>query len=98
MSQNELLLLAQRYLVEQAMIVVIVLLVIGYFLKSTPVIKDWLIPWLLTGIGILMAWGVFEAISIQSTIQGILAAGMAILIHQLWKQTAGRYSKNESRK
>ncbi len=87
MNQTELLALAQQYMVPQALIVVVALLVIGYFLKKTPIIKDWLIPWILVCVGIILAWGVLEAITIQATIQGILAAGVATLTHQLWKQT-----------
>lgn len=90
MSQSELLMLAKEYLVAQAVIVVIALLVIGYFLKSTPYIKDWAIPWILVGVGIVLAWGVLEEITVQSSIQGILAAGIASLTHQLWKQTTGK--------
>ncbi|WP_236841145.1 phage holin family protein [Brevibacillus formosus] len=69
------------------MIVVVVLLVVGAMLKKTPQVADWLIPWLLAGSGVGLAWGVMGAISVQATIQGILAAGIATLGHQLWKQT-----------
>ncbi|QRG66922.1 phage holin family protein [Brevibacillus choshinensis] len=87
MNETDLLALANQFLLDKALIVVVALLVIGVFLKKTPWIPDWSIPWILTGGGIGMAWGVLGAISVQATIQGILAAGIATLGHQLWKQT-----------
>lgn len=87
MKETDLLALANQYLLEEALIVVVVLLVVGAMLKKTPLIADWSIPWLLTGSGIGLAWGVMGVISVQATIQGILAAGIATLGHQLWKQT-----------
>ncbi|EJL29930.1 phage holin family protein [Brevibacillus sp. BC25] len=87
MKETDLLELANQYLLEDVLVVVIALLVIGVMLKKTPRIADWLIPWLLTVSGVGLAWGVMGAISVQATIQGILAAGIATLGHQLWKQT-----------
>ncbi|WP_025844761.1 phage holin family protein [Brevibacillus agri] len=87
MNQSELLALAQQYMVDKALIVVVVLLVLGYFLKRTPHIPDWSIPWLLTLAGIFLACGILQAYTIENIVQGILAAGVASLTHQLWKQT-----------
>ncbi|MBY0085788.1 phage holin family protein [Brevibacillus brevis] len=87
MKETDLLALANQYLLDDVLIVVIALLVIGTMLKKTPLVADWLIPWLLTVSGVGLAWGVMGAISVQGTIQGILAAGIATLGHQLWKQT-----------
>lgn len=87
MKETDLLALANQYLLDDVLVVVIALLVIGVMLKKTPHIADWLIPWLLTVSGVGLAWGVMGAISVQATIQGILAAGIATLGHQLWKQT-----------
>lgn len=87
MNETDLLGLAKQFLLDQALIVVVALLVIGLFLKKTPMVQDWLIPWILTGMGIVLACGVLGGITVQATIQGILAAGIANLGHQLWKQT-----------
>lgn len=87
MKETDLLVLANQYLLDEALIVVVALLIIGVILKNTPWIVDWSIPWLLTVSGVGLAWGVMGAISVQATIQGILAAGIATLGHQLWKQT-----------
>ncbi|WGV57760.1 phage holin family protein [Brevibacillus brevis] len=87
MKETDLLALANEYLLDEVLIVVVALLFIGVILKKTPRVADWLIPWLLTVSGVGLAWGVMGAISVQATIQGILAAGIATLGHQLWKQT-----------
>lgn len=90
MNETDLLTLANQFLLDKALIVVVALLVVGVFLKKTPRIPDWLIPWILTVSGIGLAWGVIGEISVQATIQGILAAGIASLGHQLWKQTTDK--------
>lgn len=38
----------QQYLDPKMLIVVIALLILGNFLKQTPLLKDWLIIWILT--------------------------------------------------
>lgn len=87
MNQTELLVLIQQYMVDKAAVVVAVLLLLGYFLKRTPRVHDWSIPWLLTLAGIVLACGILQSFAIESIVQGILAAGVASLTHQLWKQT-----------
>lgn len=87
MTQTEILALAQQYMADKALIVVVVLLVLGYFLKRTPRVQDWTIPWLLTLAGIVLACGILQAVTVESVVQGILAAGVASLTHQLWRQT-----------
>ena len=88
MNQTDLLALAQQYMADKALVVVVVLLVLGYFLKRTPRVQDWMIPWSLTAAGIALACGILQAMTVESVVQGILAAGIASLTHQLWKQTA----------
>lgn len=90
MSQNELLSIVMQNIGPQMMIVYVALLVIGYFLKKTPVVKDWSIPWVLVGIGILLACGVLKGITVVAVIQGVLVAGAASITHQLWKQTTDK--------
>ena len=63
----------------------VALYVIGVFLKATPKIVDWTIPWilLLTAIlsaNVLLGWG------INSSIQGVLSCGISVLGNQLYKQ------------
>ncbi|WP_445487232.1 phage holin family protein [Niallia sp. 03133] len=78
--------LLKDYLNENYYILVPVLWVIGYAVKQTPKIPDWLIIWILLTFSILLgtfAYGMtFEAIT-----NGILAAGVSVLGHQIIKQT-----------
>lgn len=74
------------YIVEQALILVPALWIVGAFLKKTPNVPDWVIPWA------LLAAGVGGAIAIigttpEAVIQGILVTGVAVLGHQIVKQT-----------
>lgn len=77
------------YLIEESIILVPALWVIGVFLKKTPFISNWIIPWILLALGIL---GSFFNLGIKftSVMQGILATGAAVLGHQLLKQSIRR--------
>lgn len=82
-----------NYIVEQALILVPVLYILGLMLKQTKQIKDWTIPW------ILLVCGVCGSIALigpnaNAVIQGILTAGAAVFGDQLVKQTAVK-SKEE---
>ncbi|MGO4119187.1 phage holin family protein, partial [Rhizobium ruizarguesonis] len=67
MSPSELLALAQSYLVDKALIVVVILLMLGYFLKRTPHVPDWSIPWLLTLAVIVLACGILQAYTMENS-------------------------------
>lgn len=73
------------YIIEQALIVVPVLLVIGQILKSTPKMKDWLIPYILLVLGITFTIGIM-GINMQAIVQGVLVSGAAVFANQLYKQ------------
>ena len=72
--------------IDQSLVpLAVALYVIGVFLKATPKIVDWTIPWilLLTPIlsaNVLLGWG------INSSIQGVLSCGISVLGNQLYKQ------------
>lgn len=73
------------YIVDQAFIVILVLLFIGKILKGTPKFKDWLIPYVLLVLGIIFA--VFlMGFNVDAVIQGILVSGAAVFGHQLYTQ------------
>lgn len=96
MNQTELLALMQQYMADKALVVVVVLLALGYYLKRTPRVQDWMIPWALTLTGIVLACGILGVISAESVVQGILAAGVATLTHQLWKQTTDKRKDDDT--
>ena len=76
----------QKYMIEQALILIPALYVIGMALKRTKKISDSLIPLLLLCFGVLGGVGLL-GFSTYSIIQGILATGGAILGNQLIKQS-----------
>lgn len=78
-----------KYIVEEALIVIPVLWVIGKLLKETPRIQNWLIPWVLLVIGVVATMGIM-GFTIESAIQGVLVAGASVFGHQLLKQTQNR--------
>ena len=78
-----------EYIINEALIVVPALWIIGRFLKKTPKIQDWVIPWVLLVVGILATLGIM-GFTIDAAVQGILVAGAAVFGHQLVKQTQNR--------
>ena len=83
------------YIVSEAYILIPVLYVIGMFLKRTPKIADWLIPWVLLGLGIL--GGFFLAgMSVHGVLQGILVAGVTVFANQLYKQTINKTNADDN--
>ena len=78
------------YLIEKMLVLVPVLYIIGMFIKSTPKVKDWLIPWILLGLGLVgaVAIGLTTGVPIvDAVIQGILVTGVTVLTNQLIVQT-----------
>lgn len=74
------------YIVSDAYILIPVLYVIGMLLKKIPGIKDWLIPWVLLGLG--MIGGFFlSGMKLGGILQGVLVTGATVFANQLYKQT-----------
>nr|WP_236838727.1 phage holin family protein [Caldalkalibacillus salinus] len=74
------------YIKDELYALIPVLWIIGNFLKITPVIKNWTIPWILLSIAIIFST-VILGLTIQAFLQGVLVTGGAVLVHQLIKQT-----------
>jgi len=77
----------KSYVVEQALILLPLLWIIGAVIKHTPLIPNWLIPYILLALGAVGGLLVVSA-DVSGAVQGMLAAGLAVLGHQLVKQTA----------
>ncbi len=80
----------QKYLIQQMLILIPVLYVIGMILKSTPKVKDWIIPWVLLVIGVIFAVLIgmgAEIPIVDAVVQGILVAGVTVFTNQLIVQT-----------
>lgn len=74
-----------EYITEKAYILIPVLYLLGFIIKKTPMIPDWLIPYILLVIGILAGMALVGW-TIDGCIQGALVAGITVLANQLWKQ------------
>lgn len=77
------------YIVDQALIVIPVLLILGKIFKETPSFKDWLIPYLLLLLGIIFTTFLM-GFNVDAFIQGILVSGAAVFGHQLYIQAVER--------
>ncbi|WP_148434727.1 phage holin family protein [Gracilibacillus massiliensis] len=77
------------FLQEDFYYIVPALWFIGYACKRTPFLPDWLIVWILLGIGVLAACNLYGW-NTRSIAEGVIATGMAVFSHQIVKQTFHR--------
>lgn len=84
----------EQYILPEIAIIIPVLIITGMMLKKATYIQDWTIPIILAVVGILLAVatiGTKDGYTLESIvtgiIQGILATGMAVYVHQLSIQT-----------
>lgn len=95
---NEIYLLVKQYIEPEMLIVVPTLLFLGWMMKSTPKVPDWLIPYINTVVGILAGIAMTPSI-VDGIIQGVLVSAMSVLIYNLyrqWKHKKGKDSNNDS--
>lgn len=81
--------LLNEYIVEQALIVIPVLLILGKIIKETPRMKDWLIPYLLLIVGVAITLAML-GFNVDAVIQGVLVSGAAVFGNELIKQAKER--------
>lgn len=74
-----------NFVIEEALILIPVLMVIGKIVKSTPNVKDWAIPYILLVLGVVFS-NALMGIGVDAFIQGILVSGASVFTHQLVKQ------------
>ena len=77
--------LLNEFLIEEALIVIPVLLILGTIVKGTPRFKDWTIPYVLLLLGVSFTVAL-TGFNVDSIIQGILVSGAAVFGNQLYKQ------------
>ena len=75
-----------EFILDNRIILIPVLIIIGWFIKNTRIIPDKYIPLILLLVSILLSLWVEMGITVQAVIQGILVAGAAVLGHQIQKQ------------
>lgn len=74
-----------QYIKPEMLIIIPVLLFLGWMMKQTPHVPDWLIPYFNTIFGIIGGIAITSSL-IDGFIQGILASAMAVLGFNLYKQ------------
>lgn len=74
-----------EYIIDNCLILIPVLYVIGAILKGIEVIKDKYIPLIILPIGIVLAIAI-QGLNVNAVIQGILVAGVTVYGNQLFKQ------------
>lgn len=78
-----------KFVPEQLLILVAALYVVGIFLKKTPRVRDWSIPWVLLVLGV--GFSIFiMGVNATSILQGIICSFGAIATNQLVKQTINK--------
>ena len=82
-KMNEILL---NYIVEDGLILIPVLYVIGYIIKHTNILSNRWIPLVLLVIGIIFSIFLLNDPIVDRVIQGILIAGVTVFIDQVKKQ------------
>ena len=76
-----------KFVPEALGLLVAVLYIVGTFLKDSPKVQDWIIPWALTVLGVLGSCGL-QGFNTTAILQGIACAGVAVLTNQLKKQSS----------
>lgn len=82
------------FLNENYYVLIPVLWIFGFALKQTPRIPDWTIIWILLALSICFST-IMYGFSGEGIINGIIAAGVAVLGHQMVKQTFTERKKNK---
>lgn len=82
---NEIYLLVKQYIEPEMLIVVPALLFLGWMMKSTPKVPDWLIPYINTVVGIVAGILIIHSV-VDGIIQGILVSAMSVLVYNLYRQ------------
>lgn len=79
-----------NFIVEQNLIIIAVVYVLGIFLKNLKLIEDRFIPFILLVIAIVFSLLTSDISTSEnvarSVMQGILITGAAVLGNQMWKQ------------
>ncbi len=74
-----------EYIIDQALVVIPALLVLGAIIKATPAVRDWTIPYVLLAIGVSFTVALL-GFNVDAIIQGVLVSGAAVFGHQLYAQ------------
>ncbi len=73
----------ENYIYPESVIIIPVLYLLGLFLNRTPKVPPWVTPWVQVVLGIAFCIGYYGFI-IKAVIQGILVAGAAAIVKDLF--------------
>ena len=76
-----------EFIIQDAIIMIPVLLVIGYIVKKTEGIKDKYIPLTLLAVSLILSPLLLGGYNAENIVQAILVTGGAVLGNQLYKQS-----------
>lgn len=82
-----------KFVPEQLMILVAACYALGYFLKQSPGIKDWTIPWILIVFAVALSM-LITGLTPTAFLQGVICAAAAVMGNQLYKQTINKNGDN----
>lgn len=69
-------------IVEEGLVMIVVLWIIGYFFKNSKILKNEMIPFLLLLISLILTPFKLGGFTAENIIQAILVTGAAVLGHQ----------------
>lgn len=75
-----------EFILENRLVLIPALIIIGWFVKNIRVIPDKFIPLILLLIGIGFSLWIEMAFTAQAVVQGIMVAGVAVMGYQIPKQ------------
>lgn len=78
-----------EYLLDEALVIIPVLFIVGRIIKETPSVVDWIIPYVLLIIGVGVSFFML-GFNIDAFVQGVLVAGAAVFGNELIKQATER--------
>lgn len=78
-----------KFLFEDQLVLIPMLLILGSIIKMTPNVRDWLIPYILLVNGVVISM-IMLGPSAESFIQGVLVAGAAVFGNELFQQAKER--------
>lgn len=82
---NEIYKYLSHYIEVGMAVIVPCLIFIGWLLKRTPNVKNWMIPYILIVLAVIAGIAIIDTV-VTGVIQGILVAAVAVLVHQLYTQ------------
>lgn len=86
MEINEVIDVLLQFIIDDALIVVPMLMIFGFVIKKTNTIEDKWIPLLIVLLGAVWTPFLLGSFNAENITQGVLVSGLSVLLHQIYKQ------------